>query len=134
MITKICTKCPQNGPQPLYNFAIKSKTQRSPVCKTCKCDYNKQHYQANKANYIARAKIRTKAIRDWLKELKSKLNCNRCNETHPATIQFHHTDPTTKEITLGSAIRYGWNKKRILKEIEKCEVLCANCHFKEHWN
>lgn len=133
MTTKTCTKCPQNGQQPLNNFAIKTGSQRSPICKACKRDYNKLHYQANKADYVSKAKIRSQEVKDWLKELKTKLCCNRCSENHPATLQFHHTDPTIKEIAISKTIRLGWNKSRILEEIEKCEILCANCHSIEHW-
>ena len=68
----------------------------------------------------------------WYAELKSKLACVQCGESHPACIQFHHRDPTTKEITLADAVRRGFSRARMLCEIEKCEVLCANCHIKHH--
>jgi hypothetical protein len=48
-------------------------------------------------------------------------------------LQFHHIDPGTKEIELSTAISRGWSKKRILAEVAKCIVLCANCHLKHHW-
>ena len=68
----------------------------------------------------------------WYIELKSELACSRCDETHPACLQFHHTDPAMKEASLGIAIRRGWSRNRVLAEIAKCEVLCANCHAKHH--
>lgn len=69
---------------------------------------------------------------DWLQELKATLKCNRCSESHVACLQFHHLDPTQKDIAIADAAR-SWSKERILTEIEKCEVLCANCHAKEHY-
>ena len=45
-----------------------------------------------------------------------------------------HVDPTTKAITLADAISRGWSKQRILDEVAKCRVLCANCHLKHHWS
>jgi len=75
---------------------------------------------------------RTRAITAWYVELKQQLVCGRCGEDHPACIQFHHTDPTTKERSVADAISRGWGRARILAEIRKCEVICANCHVKEH--
>ena len=75
---------------------------------------------------------RLRANVGWYHELKSALECNRCHETHPACLQFHHTDPKEKEASLAIAIRRGWGRKRLLSEISKCEVLCANCHAKHH--
>lgn len=42
-------------------------------------------------------------------------------------------DPAAKEITLADAVAQGWSRDRILEEVGKCRVLCANCHFKHHW-
>jgi hypothetical protein len=58
--------------------------------------------------------------------------CARCGEDHPACIVFHHRDPSEKEISIADAMRLGYGRTRILAEIAKCEVLCANCHTKHH--
>ena len=68
----------------------------------------------------------------WYIELKSSLVCLHCGESHPACLQFHHADPTEKEISVCDAVRRGWSRARILVELKKCEVLCANCHAKHH--
>jgi len=64
-------------------------------------------------------------------EFKKTLKCNRCGFSHPAALQFHHTDPSTKEASV-SAVAKSWSLKRLQEEIAKCEVLCANCHAIEH--
>jgi len=68
----------------------------------------------------------------WLAEIKSALNCRDCGMDHPACLVFHHVDPSQKEITVADALRRGFAKKRILAEMAKCVVLCANCHIKLH--
>jgi len=68
----------------------------------------------------------------WFAELKETFSCTRCGESHPACLQFHHRDPSAKEITVAIAISRAWSKKRILAEAAKCDVLCANCHAKHH--
>jgi predicted HNH restriction endonuclease len=45
-------------------------------------------------------------------------------------LDFHHIDKETKEFTIG-AIKKG-SKEKILKEIDKCVCLCANCHREFH--
>jgi hypothetical protein len=76
--------------------------------------------------------IRRRKLSRWLVELKSSLLCARCGENHPACLQFHHPDPVAKEMSVCDAVRRGWSHARILVELNKCEVLCANCHAKHH--
>jgi len=45
-------------------------------------------------------------------------------------LDFHHIDKETKEFTIGT-IKKG-SKEKILKEIDKCVCLCANCHREFH--
>jgi hypothetical protein len=68
----------------------------------------------------------------WLAEIKSSLRCRDCGMDHPACLVFHHTDPTTKDLAVAEAIRRGFSRARILNEISKCVVICANCHLKLH--
>jgi hypothetical protein len=65
-----------------------------------------------------------------LRALKETLKCNRCSENRAAALQFHHKDPSIKQLDISRAVwKRSW--KWILREIDKCEVLCANCHAVE---
>ncbi len=90
-----------------------------------------EHYQRNKKNYLVKAKENKEAYKQWWKEYKDSLYCEECGEDHPATIDFHHEGD--KEIEVSNAIRRGWGKERVMVEVAKCKVLCANCHRKLHW-
>ena len=61
--------------------------------------------------------------------------CNKCGVGNlPACCyHFHHKDPNTKEFSLGTKFNQKITDK-IIKELDKCIVLCANCHAKEHWD
>jgi len=48
-------------------------------------------------------------------------------------LDFHHRDPSTKVMDIAEAQRHGWSIGRIQVEIEKCDIICANCHRKLHW-
>jgi len=91
-------------------------------------------YRANAQRKIAWQKRRRAELRTWWQELKATKQCERCGEQAPECLHFHHIDPKTKEITLADAISQNWSTTRILGEVAKCRVLCANCHFKHHWD
>ncbi len=95
--------------------------------------YFREWYAKNSTKHKQRTAKTNRRYREWFRDLKSTFQCARCGESHPATIDFHHSDPATKETSIYAAIHKGWAKSRILAEIEKCEPLCANCHRKEHW-
>lgn len=75
---------------------------------------------------------RKKKLRNWFKEYKTTLECEKCGENHPSCLEFHHIK-NNKEHHIGRMPSEGYSVKKILDEIKKCKVLCANCHRKTHW-
>lgn len=71
-------------------------------------------------------------LRQFIKDYLSNKKCARCPENHIACLDFHHKDPSTKDFKIAEAATKRYSKTKILREIEKCEILCANCHRKEH--
>jgi hypothetical protein len=102
------------------------------MCKECRKIYIREHYQKNKQKYIDKARESNHRLKEWFRELKRNLACERCGEKHIACLEFHHVDPSKKDFQVGGMAT--WGRKRLLKEIDKCVVLCANCHRKEHHN
>jgi hypothetical protein len=87
--------------------------------------------QIRESKRIGQAKSRAK-FRAEVQQIKKSKGCALCSEKHPACLQFHHRDPTTKKEKVSSLISKG-RRSALMKEIEKCEILCANCHAKLHW-
>jgi len=81
-----------------------------------------------------RKKEARREIRLWLKKYKEERGCSNCSEMRVATLDFHHLDQSAKTIEINEAIRMRWSKTSIEKEIEKCVLICANCHRCEHEN
>lgn len=137
METKLCKRLNHEVPITLFNTNPKTGKVHS-WCKICVKDYDHERHKNQRTKIMAQKKIRKQDINNWYMELKSKLECSLCPESHPACLTFHHTDPTTKETEVAQAVAWHWSKERILKEIEKCIVLCFNCHAKHHfgekWN
>jgi hypothetical protein len=61
-------------------------------------------------------------------------SCERCGYNKcPAALEFHHTDPTQKDFSISHTKNANLNDT-IRLELDKCIVLCANCHREEHWS
>jgi L-lysine 2,3-aminomutase len=61
-----------------------------------------------------------------LAEIKEKSGCVDCREKNPIVLDFDHLKD--KKYNVSRMIHDGFSWKAILKEINKCEVVCANCH------
>ena len=96
-------------------------------------EYQKRHYEKNKEYYYKKTKKRMEKVVEWFSEYKNNLSCSKCGESHVATLDFHHRNPSEKEENISHVLRRGWGIERIKSEIGKCDVLCANCHRKLHW-
>lgn len=58
--------------------------------------------------------------------------CAVCGENDPVVLESHHRNPKTKSFNVSVKFKtYKWEV--IQKEIDKCEVLCANCHRRFHF-
>ncbi len=93
----------------------------------------RKHYQKNKDKIILAAKYYQRMHNEWFESLKSDKKCLYCGEDHIATLVFHHRNPDDKTDEVSHLVAKHANKEKILKEIEKCDVLCSNCHSKLHW-
>lgn len=67
-----------------------------------------------------------------LKKIKAGRTCARCGENDQDCLDWHHIDPKTKKQRVYRFAADGYSIDRIMKEIDKCIVLCSNCHRKEH--
>jgi hypothetical protein len=61
--------------------------------------------------------------------IKHEKGCATCGETDPRCLDFHHLHD--KKRAIGDAVK-SWNIDRVIREMFKCIILCANCHRKLH--
>lgn len=69
-----------------------------------------------------------KRRRKALHELKNIPCCDCGQSFHPYCMDFDHRDPKLKKFTIGCAVVSSKRWADILEEIDKCDVVCANCH------
>lgn len=87
----------------------------------------RRHYQANKALYIERANARKRAVVQKVQALKEAEPCTDCGIKYPYYVmQYDHIGDDKVMNVTRLARSASWS--RILQEIAKCELVCANCH------
>jgi hypothetical protein len=132
METKKCFKCKFDKCITDFNKNKAKKDGLQSRCKICDRKRAKSLYNDNTREVSKiRNTVRRKNIRKWFIEYKNKLCCIKCGESRWYVLDFHHRDE--KETEIGDALMRGWSIKRIKKEIEKCDPLCANCHRELHY-
>lgn len=87
-------------------------------------------HQENKVSQKEKARLRALPKQEYVLQYLLEHPCKNCGESDPVVLQFHHRDPNTKEGIASKFIHYSWEKLKA--EIEKCDILCANCHIKHH--
>jgi hypothetical protein len=124
-----CGKCGLEKPLSEFAWRRRDKGQRHNYCRPCHAEYRREHYLENRARYIARAQRRKAEL--WAERTQRLLDyfaehpCVDCGEADPLVLEFDHL--RDKRFGIGAKLtNYPW--EAILGEIEKCEVVCGNCH------
>ena len=110
---KICEKCGNE-------FYPKKQAKTRHFCYDC----------VSEEDYDNGAAVRRK-VKQWALEYKGN-GCSRCGYNKcTAALEFHHLDMNEKEFILSSRdIKFHWPV--IQKELDKCILVCANCHRELH--
>jgi 5-methylcytosine-specific restriction endonuclease McrA len=100
------------------------------MCRSCQNIYVRAHYQANRASYIQKARIRnleqTRINNAFLVEYLSCHPCVDSDEGDIVVLEFDHLRDKVADVSV--LAREGHALEKVKREIDKCEVVCANCH------
>jgi hypothetical protein len=113
-----------------YNKNIKKTTNKF---KKQDAENSRNYRRSHKEQLNKRKQARHRDMRDWLDNIKKERKCSKCREDKFYILDFHHLDPNEKEINISRAASCGYGRKRIQAEIDKCIVLCRNCHGELHY-
>jgi hypothetical protein len=75
--------------------------------------------------------VKAERLRTWTYAYQRDRGCRDCDESDPRCLQFHHVTDE-KRASVGEMISNSWPTEDVVQEVEKCVVLCANCHRREH--
>lgn len=55
-----------------------------------------------------------------------------CGETEPCCLSYHHREGDKKEGNISDMVNRGYSITKIQTEIDKCNIMCLNCHARLH--
>ena len=132
---KICSKCRKEKKIEEYSIERNKTQKRCPICKSCMTEYHREwyHKKKNDPSFIAKKKkydlISKQRIMKVIVEYLLNHPCVDCGEKDVIVLQFDHQ--RDKIDAVSNLFRNGKSIKKIMEEIEKCEVRCANCHTRK---
>lgn len=126
---KQCSKCHEDKEADQF-FANKGCNDGlGSWCKSCQGICNATYYKNNKSKYRERTQNHRKRTKAKIDAMKGK-PCADCNNTYPPVcMDFDHVKGE-KLFDIASYTKFSSSMKwqRIQDEIDKCELVCANCH------
>jgi hypothetical protein len=125
---KECHKCYEVKPLDEFNRSRARADGHAATCRKCMKVYRKIHYDNNSKKIVSDVITRRNGIRAEVWEYKATNPCVDCGESNPIVLDFDHLGD--KEFSISLGVARGLGMKRIMEEIAKCDVLCANCHRK----
>ncbi len=89
----------------------------------------RRYYYKNKEAQIRRQMISKTELREWVNHFKEDLPCGDCGRyLPPYVMDFDHRSGETKIGNISRLIGDGRSLTVIQTEIDKCDLVCANCH------
>jgi hypothetical protein len=99
-----------------------------PGASPCRREYDAGYYKLTRERRRELKRARRIEFVEWYLSLKDGKPCAVCGGVfHPAAMQWDHLPGTGKNGNVGDIQRRS-ARARVLAEIAKCELVCANCH------
>lgn len=108
------------------------KVSANPDLKSKRDANRKAWFEANKEVLMKKQRLKKRERKLWAIDYKGG-KCERCNGVfHPAVYEFHHINPEEKDRDPSKTLLLSLENMK--KELDKCILVCANCHRLEHHN
>lgn len=131
-MSQVCSCCKVLKENSEFGLNNSKKSKLQSRCKECRKKEIRIFYKNNKQKVIKRNKEKTSTIKRIIKEFKETRACIKCGYDEPCCLEFHHINPEDKKFNIAHACTKKVSLETLMKEIEKCIILCANCHRKLH--
>lgn len=127
-------KCRQCKLEKEYELFVKNRTKVLGIillCKACKKINDKKSYNKRKESILLKKKVKYDVHIKEVNSIKIEFGCAKCNDKRGYVLDYHHLQD--KSFNIAMALSKGVNLERVKKEIQKCIVLCSNCHREFHF-
>ncbi len=117
---KQCKYCLNTYPATDFGVAktIGSKVYRRQKCRYC---------------YRKTKNVLKEKRRSFIDMKKVESGCRDCGIRDVRVLEFHHIEGNTKDFAIADYYYHQYGEERLLIEMAKCEILCANCHRILHY-
>lgn len=129
---KVCTRCGIAKDETHFHKRAAAKDGLQAHCKLCEKEKHRSQYLQAKRKIITRTITRRNQLTQAYKDWKSLQKCARCGEQDEVCLDLHHLDPTEKEYSISVLARDSFGSEKWQRELDKCVILCSNCHRKVH--
>lgn len=126
---KVCSVCKVEKQDEDFSFRVKSTGQRRAACKSCVSSLDKKNYISSEERRVSirsRAKDNRKTNQEYVINHLLSNSCVDCGESDIVVLEFDHVRGK-KSFNVCSKLT-SVSLETLKKEIDKCEVRCANCH------
>ena len=121
---KICSSCNDNKEE--VEFYKKGKNRLHSWCR--KCFSNNRKGKHNTKDILKLRAVRRKALQEFLIKYLLENPCIKCGHSNVVSLQFDHRNRISKKYDISKIIANTLSKQTLTEEMNKCDVLCANCH------
>ena len=129
---KRCTKC--GIPKDESEFSWERPGKLHARCNPCRVEDRMDYYETHKQQELDykwdRQQKKREEARLYVFKYLAEHPCIRCGERDPLVLTFHHVRGE-KKTNVSQMVNQGYSIRLIQEEIDKCDILCANCHMKE---
>jgi hypothetical protein len=126
---RTCGRCHETKEAADFAWRRQDRGQRDNYCRACRAVYKQEHYLAHRQRYIDNSQRRKRTMAAartaYLIAFFESHPCADCGEQDPLVLEFDHLGDKLFNISQGLRDR-AWDA--VLEEMEKCDVVCANCH------
>jgi hypothetical protein len=129
-MNKQCSTCQADKPLSGFRKDKSTKSGYQSRCKTCARSAINKAYKKDKDKILKRNHERYLEARQFVMEHKQACGCTYCDERETVCLDFHHIFPEEKSFGLSRVTTQ--SLETIAAEIDKCVLVCKNCHAKIH--
>ena len=124
---KRCVGCRLEKPMVAFYVNRTRSDGRQIYCIDCQKPRDRLRWQRRSSQHNASKQRLRRLSREWMDSLKTGPCVDCGQEFPPCVMQWDHRPGESKKADV-SVLAGRWSRERVLAEVTKCDLVCANCH------